>query len=237
MSILPQSNRIAGAPRELIHRLLPNRCLCCGAAASEILCSACITALPRLPPAVCPRCAEPGTAGQPCADCLRQAPEFSACSAPFSYTFPVDRLIQALKYAHRLALAPWFARQIAVLLEASTFDRIMPLPLHPQRLRERGFNQAQEMARQLAADFGVRLDSHSLQRIRRTATQAELPLNARAANVRGAFACMDDLNGQRVLLLDDVLTSGATANECARVLRLHGATSVHVAVVARALKR
>lgn len=112
----------------------------------------------------------------------------------------------------------------------------MPLPLHAQRLAERGFNQAVEIATHLEKRLKIPVDRYSLQRTRATPAQAELPLKERHRNVRGAFECRSDFSGRHLLLLDDVMTSGATASECARVLKLHGAASVTVAVAARALK-
>ena len=112
----------------------------------------------------------------------------------------------------------------------------MPLPLHPLRLRERGFNQAAELAKVVAAMQGQAVDLACLIRSRATPPQADLPHKERAANVRGAFECRANLNGRHLLLIDDVMTSGATLNEAARTLKLHGAAQVSVAVVARAVR-
>jgi predicted amidophosphoribosyltransferase len=109
--------------------------------------------------------------------------------------------------------------------------------LHPDRLRERGFNQSAEIARAVSRQTGIPLALASLVRTRPTPPQAALPLKERAGNVRGAFECGADLAGRRVLLVDDVMTSGATLRECARVLKLHGAATITVAVVARALRQ
>ena len=115
-------------------------------------------------------------------------------------------------------------------------DLIIPLPLHGERLRERGFNQALELARPIARHLRCPIATTVCQRIRHTAAQADLPWKERAKNMRGAFHCSDDLSGQRILLVDDVMTTGATLDECARTLKLHGATSVTLAVVARTLR-
>lgn len=217
--------------------LLPNNCLlCAGLAGDALLCPDCQNDLPALPAKQCPCCGEQTTHGERCGACLKQASHFAGVYALYRYAFPLDRLIQALKYQHRLPLAAWFGSQLAELVPAGEHDRIIPLPLHPSRLRERGFNQAMEIARTLGRCLNLPVDHDSLQRCRATPPQAALPLKERHGNVRGAFACGNDLSGCRILLVDDVLTSGATADECARVLALHGATSIHVAVVGRALK-
>jgi ComF family protein len=113
---------------------------------------------------------------------------------------------------------------------------ILPLPLHPERLRERGFNQSMEIARALGNCLNLAVDRSSLVRNRATPPQADLPLKERHRNVRGAFECTADMTGKDILLIDDVMTSGATLNECARVLKLHGASSITAVVAARALK-
>ncbi|WP_234087308.1 ComF family protein [Azonexus sp. R2A61] len=236
MSILPHPILSRRRFARLSGRYLPNSCLLCGADHELLICQACCHDLPALPEQRCPQCAQPTTHGERCGTCLQRPPHFASCHAAFRYDFPIDRLIQAFKYGQRLALAPWFATRLAEIDGLPTVDRILPMPLHPSRLRERGFNQAGEMATHLGKRLQCPVDLNSLRRCRPTAHQADLPLNARAANVRGAFACAASLDGLRVLLVDDVLTSGATADECARVLRLHGAIEVHIGIVARALK-
>lgn len=216
--------------------LLPQDCLLCGAKADvALLCRGCADSLPRLPPALCPVCALPSTDGATCGGCLAQAPHFDATVASFRYGFPLDRLVQVLKYQQRLALAPWFARE---LLAGSRPDGelMLALPLGARRLGERGFNQALEIARPLAHALGLPLSPGACLRIKDTAPQADLPWRARQKNVRGAFSCRLDLTGRSVLVIDDVMTSGATLNEFARVLKQRGARRVSNWVVARTLK-
>lgn len=229
MSILPQPLRDA------LNRLLPGSCLLCAEdSGGTVLCAACVTDLPRLTGARCPQCAEPTTHGERCGACLKEAPHFARTHALFLYEFPVDRIIHALKYGHQLAVAGWLGEALAALPVDA--DLLMPLPLHPSRLAERGFNQSIEIARPLARRLRRPLILDALIRSRATPAQAELPLKERARNVRGAFECRQDLGGRSVLLVDDVMTSGATLDEAARVLKLHGASRVEVAVAARALK-
>lgn len=246
MSILTQAWRArwtndqqTRSPRSM--SLWSPHCLLCGQSGStELLCPACHADLPKLKHAACPICLTRTTHGERCGACLHQPPHFDSVTALFSYDFPVDRMIQAMKYGHQLLLAAWFGdnlgKQLLTQLAGQTVDRIVPMPLHPARLRERGFNQALELARPLEKMLKVTVDRNLLVRQRATAPQAQLALKARSGNVLGAFRCQQDIPGQSVLLIDDVLTTGATVNECARLLKCHGAEKVHVAIIARALK-
>lgn len=237
MSILPQPSTLRLLGRHLLDTLLPGSCLLCNNDSRDgLLCPACLTDLPAPPECACPICGEPTAHGERCGPCLNVAPHFDATFSLFRYDFPVDRIIQALKYRHRLAVAPWLAKGLAEKLTGCSFDTILALPLHRDRLRERGFNQSGEIARRLARRLDTPFDTDSLVRTRPTAPQAELPLKARAGNVRGAFECRADLEGRHLLLVDDVMTSGATLDEAARTLKLHGATRVSVAVAARAFR-
>lgn len=215
--------------------LLPQDCLLCGAAAgAELLCRGCADTLPRLPAALCPVCALPSPAGKTCGACVGQAPHFDATLAAFRYGFPIDRLVQALKYEHRLALAPWFA-QALLAAPPPRGDLMLALPLAARRLGERGFNQALEIARPLARSLGLPLSLGACVRSRDTAPQASLPWQERHKNVRGVFECGQDLSGKSVIVIDDVMTTGATLSEFARTLKKHGASRVTNWVVARTL--
>lgn len=226
----------------LLDRLLPRSCLLCGAAAQGALCAACAADLPRLPDPRCPICATPLSAPAPlCADCLKSPPAFDATHAALRYDFPLDRLMQQLKFGggrafHRLASADFFAA--AMLAETPPAGNLLvPVPLSPARLRERGFNQALEIARPLAGALHLPLNTTSLVRVRETPQQSRLPWRARKRNVRAAFACSGDFSGQRVIVIDDVMTTGATLDAVARTLKDHGASSVTNWVAARAVKR
>lgn len=237
MSILPYPTPLKAFADRLADSLLPASCLLCGADSGKtLICSACCADLPPLPQHHCPLCADRTTHGERCGACLKDPPHFDVAVAAFRYNFPVDRIVHALKYGHQLAVADWCAHQLIALLKDHAFNRLVPLPLHPERLRERGFNQSGEIARAVGARLGIPVDIESLLRTRATAPQADLPHKERRRNVRGAFECRSDLTGQHLLLIDDVMTTAATANECARILKVHGAASVTVAVVARALK-
>lgn len=216
--------------------LLPQDCFVCGQASGDrLLCAACETDLPHLTGPLCPTCALPSAPGTPCGACLSEPPHFDATFAAFRYAFPVEHVVQELKYRHRLPLAGWLAEALMGHVAATGVDCIIPLPLSAQRIQERGFNQAQEIARPLARHLGLPLLSDACARVLDSAPQASLPWKERQANIRHAFECRADLNGKRVAVVDDVMTTGATLNEFARVLKLHGATRVENWVAARTL--
>lgn len=217
--------------------LLPQDCLLCGVTSADLLCLACADSLPALPPLYCPCCALPTPDGGLCGDCLKSPPQFDATIARYQYGFPLDRLAQALKFQQRLALAGWLGR---ALLGAIPNDLkahyILPLPLSRQRLRQRGFNQALEIARVIARERNIPMPFEWAERRRDTLPQSTLPWDARRRNVRRAFACYADFSGQSVWVVDDVMTTGASLDVFAAELKRHGAHCVTNLVVARALR-
>lgn len=235
MSILAEKIRSLRA--RLIDTLLPQDCLLCAAASGrELLCPRCAQDLPKLPANRCPRCDQPTPSGPvACGHCQTNEPHFDALRALHPYAFPVDRMVQQLKYGHQLAIAAYFGEALPALCHDLDADLIIPMPLHPERLAERGFNQALEIARPLARKRGIPIDTRSCTRKRPTSPQEGLSLAERQRNLRNAFSCSTDFSGRHLLLIDDVATTGASADECARTLKLHGAASVTVIVVARTL--
>lgn len=226
--------RAVDALRRAVPRLLPQACrLCAAPAGDEPLCADCRAALPRMPAQTCPACALPTPGGALCGACLARPRQFDATQAAFRYAFPVDRLVQSLKYGHRLAGADFFGAELADRAEGTRADLIVPVPLSAARLAQRGFNQALELARPVARRLGLALETAGVRRHRDTTPQASLPWAERAGNVRHAFECQIDLAGRRVLVVDDVMTTGATVDELARVLRARGASWVGNLVVAR----
>ena len=227
----------AGRAARLLAAVLPRQCFLCAApAAGEFLCPDCLDSLPRLTTDCCPVCALPTPAAMVCGACLKKPPQFDATQSVFRYEFPVDRLVQSLKYAHRIASADFLGRILAQCCPQQAPDLILPVPLAPQRLAERGFNQALEIARPLARQLGLPLETRLVQRHIDTTPQAALPWKERAKNIRHAFACGIDLSGKAVLVIDDVMTTGATLNELAGTLKACGAGWVGNLVVARTLK-
>jgi len=170
-----------------------------------------------------------------CGACLRSPPAFDATLAPLRYAYPIDRLIRDLKFKSRLANADFFA-QYMLVGEQPGGTLIMPVPLSRQHLRERGFNQALEISRLLARALALPLDATSLVRSKETLPQSKLPWRARKGNVRNAFECKRDLTDDTVIVVDDVMTTGATLDAIARTLKDHGAARVVNWVATRALK-
>ncbi len=176
----------------------------------------------------------PLVSGETCGACLGSPPAYDSVSVGYVYGFPLDALIQSYKYGGDLTLAPVLA---ALLQPARDIpgDVLVAMPLSAARLRERGFNQAHELARHLSFRTDVPILPHAVRRVADTAPQAALPWNARAQNIRGAFVCDADLTGLHVTVVDDVMTTGATLNELARNLKRAGAARVSGCVIARTL--
>jgi ComF family protein len=231
-------------PRALVRALLPSACALCGATADAVVCGPCHAqyVAPRRPR--CPSCANPvhdAAAGQWCASCLAAPPAFDATVAAADYAAPLDQLVLQLKFGGRLALAPWFA---AMLREAVLAQPGLPLPdvlcavpLGPRRLVGRGFNQALEIARPLAASLGIALAARLALRAVDTAAQSGVAPAERRDNIRNAFtvapAAVARIDGQHVGLVDDVMTSGHTLGELAATFKRHGAARVSNFVFAR----
>lgn len=216
--------------------VLPRTCHLCGQpSGASLVCGDCGRDLPWLPADACPGCALP-TGGGVCGPCQKDPPPFDETLAAFAYDFPVGAMVQGLKYGHRLELAGYFASVLAKAVLRSHErlpDLVLPMPLHPERLAERGFNQAAEIARPLARRLGIEVDVLSLVRDVSTPPQVGLSSQVRQRNVRGAFRCQRDLTGAQVAVVDDVLTTGASLAEVARCLKARGARRVTNWVVAR----
>lgn len=242
MSILTQNRelkaRLLSNIQRKLNQLLEQDCLLCAASsADDILCNACAAELARLEESHCPRCAIPTPSGEICGHCLAKLPHFDATLAAYRYEFPLDKLVQSFKYGQRLALGAYFGQQLVALSKNIVADLIIPLPLHPERLRARGFNQALEIARPVSKALSLPIDASSCCRIRNTPAQTNLAWRDREKNIRGAFHCSADFSGKRIILVDDVMTTGASLAGCARTLKLHGAAEVTLLVVARALPK
>lgn len=225
---------MAFRPLRLLHALLEQDCILCAAPSGDgPFCTGCAGDMPALGEA-CPRCAGPAPGGAVCGQCLADPPSFDATVALWRYGFPVDRLVLALKYGGRLALARAFGTALAGRVAGRAVDAVVPMPLAPPRLRARGFNQAMEIARALARATGAIVAADRAARVRDTPPQADLPHAARVANVRGAFACTGPVVGQSLAIVDDVMTTGASLDELAAALKRAGAARVECWVVARA---
>lgn len=215
--------------------LFPQSCLLCGAgvdtALSDALCPGCRDSLPRLDAMRCPVCALPTAGAQVCGSCLKTPPHFDATHVHYRYAFPLNRLLQHYKYGQALSVSALFNHVVSTRIDA-----IVAVPSTPSHLKARGFNPALELARPLAKHMKVPLLLHAVTRPNDAPAQAGLPWKARRKNIRNAFECHADLSGRSILVVDDVMTTGATLDELARTLKRHGATCVENCVVARALK-
>ena len=226
--------------KDIQHGLFPATCVLCGCdAAGELdLCAACRADLPRvLRP--CPRCGLPlaTEAENECGACVADPPAFTCTVAPFRYEDPVKHLIHALKFNQKLYVARLLGELMAehCAQEGARPDVIIPVPLHTGRLRERGFNQALELARPIAAHLRIPINVHACQRTRSTAAQSDLPAGQRVKNIKGAFELTKRIQVRRVAIIDDVMTTGATVDELARTLIANGVEDVHIWVCARAI--
>ena len=240
--------------------LLPPTCVLCGEGGQRLttpadcggvlaefdLCANCAAGLPVLM-RCCRRCAEPlpgnDNAALVCGACLRTPPRYHTTHCAFSYRHPVDHLIRALKYHGRLSHARVLGQALACSLlgqfepaGAMRPEALIPVPLARARFNERGFNQAIEIAKTLQACLRIPVRADVVARVRNTREQADLHRNERRKNVRGAFAVRAPLDIRHVAIVDDVVTTGSTVNELARVLKRAGAVRIDVWAVARAAR-
>ncbi len=221
-------------------RRLPSQCAVCRGWARQRLCEAC-TLRYAAPHARCRRCAIGVPEGVAvCGACLTLPPPFDAAIAAVDYAYPWDELVRRFKFDAALDLADPLAQRLLDAVRRSDAplpDWLLPVPLAAGRLRERGYNQAWELARRVARGLPCTTDPKMLLRMKDTPHQVALPPGRRAANVRGAFALeprrRNELQGRSVAVLDDVMTTGATASEIALTLLQAGARSVQVWVLAR----
>ena len=223
------------------HWLLPQTCAGCRedlpADWSDPLCRLCRARLPLAQPPFCLRCAEPArAAGELCPDCRRGPFACGLIRAAFLYRGPVPGLVHAFKYRGRRQAADAAGRWMACLLpglpELAGHDVVVPVPLHPRRLRERGYNQARLLAVRVGAAAGLPV-LDLLKRVLPTRPQPGLDRRARARNLAAAFLAAPEAGGRSVLLVDDVCTSGASLEGCAEALRRAGARRVGAFVLAR----
>lgn len=205
------------------------------------LCEPCLQDLPWHTAPQCPQCGLISD-GSICGHCLNMLPSFDATTALLTYDYPADGLLQHYKYKETLHLANTFAtlfvdKKLSNNAANSKVDTIIPMPMHPARLKERGFNQALEIARLISNHMQIRLDYQSCQRTKYTPPQASLPLKERIKNIKGAFSCQQRLHGLNIAIVDDVMTTGASLNELAKTLKQAGAAHVECWVIARTLPK
>lgn len=225
--------------KKLQFQLFPSTCLLCtGAGGHQLdLCSSCHDELPWNRYG-CQRCGAPLPTPDRfiCGRCQHQPPDFTCTLAPLLYASPVDYLIQRLKFHGQLPTANVLAELLANALQGRDIplpEAIIPVPLHPSRLAERGFNQALEIARPLARRLQRPLLTQAIYRTRSTPPQVALDAKKRPHNVRGAFAVDDRFQASHVAVVDDVVTTASTVAEVARVLKMAGVAKIEIWACAR----
>jgi len=220
---------------KIVQSLPEQPCLLCGAPSqSRAWCAACDAALPYLNSAHCPVCALPTWDSATCGHCLQNPPHFKRTVAAYAYAFPLDKLVLAFKYGEKFHLAASLSDRLAQCVVVRP-DCLVAMPLHPARLRERGFNQSLQLARRIGQQLDLPVLPYACQRVRNTPSQSTLPWKERSKNMRKAFSCSTDVAGKHVAVVDDVMTTGATLNELALALLNAGASEVSAWVVARTL--
>ena len=215
-----------------------SHCLCCGhprrASQEDCLCPDCRREIEnrRVPASSCDRCLSPVKKNMPCAFCKSSAmAHIERVYAPYRYAGEVRQLVHAFKFDACGEALPLLSAAMADSLTRRDFDCIVPVPLHKKRLRQRGFDQTMELARAVGARTGIPVEQ-LLERKQYQRPQSRTPVRDRQKNVAGAFAAADGAAGKRILLLDDVRTTGSTAAECAKELMKAGAKSVCLLVCA-----
>lgn len=239
----------------VIDWLYPPRCRACAGRIygrdGEYFCRACWGKIEIIDHPLCKICGRPfpdaGGDDHDCGVCLARPPQFSQARSWARYPrqeledHPLRQAVQRFKYGRKVSLGKPLGRIMArgcrEFLAAWQADLILPVPLHPRRLRWRGFNQSVLLARQVGRAYGIPVDPLLLRRIKETPPQTQLSEEERRRNVRGAFALAPgrSIENKNILLIDDVYTSGATVNECSRTLKKNGAKDVYVLTLARAV--
>jgi ComF family protein len=183
------------------------------------------------------RCALPIHHGQVCGACLKVAPAFDHAWSLYRYEDDLRRSISQFKYQQRHYLAAWFADEMAKKLsQRDTLPNcLIPIPLHPFKLRQRGYNQAGLLAHYLGKRLSIKVDKNSLKRIRHTHSQSQLNFKQRKRNIQGAFDLNNHSLAKHVALIDDVMTSGNTATEATKTLRRSQVSTIEVWTIARAI--
>lgn len=247
--MLPTLSRITHRIGRHLSVAMPSSCALCGSGANSALCDGCHSQFFSRHADRCAQCAialpfQPEKTRVVCGDCLNRTPAFDATVAAIDYAAPVDQLVQSLKFGGKLALAPLFAQLLHdAWLRTSADDADLPslliaVPLGAQRLAERGFNQAHEIARPLSRSLGIPLLARLAVRGRETAAQAMLPPKDRRKNIRGAFTvapeAINRIRGAHIGIVDDVMTTGETLGELAATLKRFGAVRISNLVLARA---
>lgn len=233
-----------GAVRDIYSGVLdliyPPHCVICHTAGEHYLCPACAEKITPIKPPVCRKCGTPCEA-YTCQECREREYAFECARSAGVFDGVLRDAIHALKYTNYIVMADPLAEVMIKAFPETGFARavdiVVPVPIHFSRMVDRGFNQSEELARRLAHRFALPIEAGVLRKVRKTKHQVDLPFDQRAINVQGSFVVKqaDRLRGKRVLLVDDVFTTGSTLDEAARALLASGATAVRAYTLARSL--
>jgi competence protein ComFC len=219
-----------------VDSFFPRRCVGCGKVGG-FLCSECLGELPRLLPPLCPNCGRPQASGIVCPDCRQRKTEIDGIRSPFRFDEVVRKAIHQLKYRNLKAISLCLAELLADYLESNHLpgEALVCVPLHPRRLRERGYNQSSLLAEELGRRIDLPVIEDCLVRVKQAQPQVRaVDVDERRRNVADAFVCRDErVSGKQIILIDDVCTSGATLESCAAALKSKGAASVWGLTLAR----
>ncbi len=214
--------------------LTQQSCVLCQASASQSIafCQACLSSLPSLDHPYCRVCAAQ-THGEICGSCLNSHPYYDSTQALLAYQYPIDSIIQHYKYQDALYLSESFGRLMADSLDFMGVDLIIPMPLHPNRMVTRGFNQSLEIAKVIAKHHQLVMDSQHCEKVKDTPPQASLAYKDRIKNMKNAFTCNTQYQDLHIGIIDDVMTTGTSLNELAKTLKKAGGSKISCYVLAR----
>jgi ComF family protein len=235
--------------RRVLNAAVPTACAACRAPLRDdpipFFCRACWGTIQPIRGPVCPRCGYPFASTQTlrngqahlCGPCRAHPPAYTQAWSLYAYVPPLQKAIHLFKYQRKVGLAGALGRLLHLHPPFPPLDMVMPVPLHPVRLKEREYNQSLLLADHLNERLALPLSYDNLVRVRQRPPQTELTRRRRLKNLRRAFSVMwpGQIDGKRILLVDDVLTTGTTVNECAKTLRKAGAADVYVITLARTL--
>jgi len=219
-----------------VDSFFPRRCVGCGKVGG-FLCPECLGKLPRLLPPLCPTCGRSQASGIVCPDCRQRQTEIDGIRSPFRFDEVIREAIHQLKYRNLKVLSPCLAELLADYFRSNPLpgEALVCVPLHPRRLRERGYNQSSLLARELGKRIDLPVIEDCLIRVKQAQPQVRaVDVGERRRNVADAFVCPDEkVSGKQIILIDDVCTSGATLESCAAALKSKGAASVWGLTLAR----
>jgi ComF family protein len=219
--------------------LYPPVCACCGKAGARF-CETCASQVMPIASPICETCGAPVRPGESCMECAEHPPKFDKLRSWAAFSGPLREALHSLKYKSNLGLGEFFAEPLVRILktEAWDFDAIIPIPLSKNHLRQRGYNQAQIIAKPISLLMGKILLENAVVRIKETTSQVALSPQERYSNLRDAFLVNPaKLKARRVLVVDDVATTGATLNSCSEALKAAGIDKVYCITVAKALRK